>query len=423
MAEKTLESELKRCNKCGFCQEVCPVYQITKHEGDVARGRIKLARLICDGKYDWANNKGIADYINSCLLCKACVINCPSGVPADQLMIDARSRICEETGLSPIQRYAYRKVMSHRGRIDQSIKLAHFYQASGIQKLVDKTGVLNLIPRLKEKEMMFRPAFKSTGKIEKELREVEEPKYRVGYFLGCATRIFFEDVALATIRVLQKMGCSVDLPPVECCGAPHWCTGDSHEAKRLADNNIKMLLEKDYDFIVTDCGTCGAVLKEYPEWFEDDEELLPFAEQFSSKVKDINEFIVNFLNLNDLKLKPVYQLVSYHDPCHLIRGQGISSEPRTILESIPGLRFVEMKEADWCCGGAGSYSQTHAELSQEILKRKLNNFKNTCAGTLATSCPSCMLQLSFGMRKYELPVPVCIVHTIQLLDIALNGDQ
>lgn len=419
MGEKNLETGLKKCNKCGFCQEVCPVYQTTMQEGDVARGRIKLARLVCDGKYDWSNNEGIADYINSCLLCKSCVINCPSGVPVDQLMIYARSRICEERGLSPIQRFAYRKVMSHRGRIDQAIKLAHFYQASGIQKLVDKTGVLNLIPQLKEKEMMFRSAFGTTGKIEKELREIEDPKYRVGYFLGCATRIFFEDVALATIRVLQNMGCLVELPLVECCGAPHWCTGDSQEAKRLAVKNIKMLLEKDYDYIVTDCGTCGAILKEYPAWFEDDRELLLLAKEFSSKMKDINEFIVNFLNLNDLKYKPVHKVVSYHDPCHLIRGQGISKEPRIILKLIPGLKFVEMEEADWCCGGAGSYSQTHAEISQKILKRKLNHVIDTAAETLATSCPSCMLQLSYGMRKYELSLS--IVHPVQLLDIALGG--
>jgi glycolate oxidase iron-sulfur subunit len=95
-------------------------------------------------------------------------------------------------------------------------------------------------------------------------------------------------------------------------------------------------------------------------------------------------------------------VVTYHDPCHAVRGQGIKSEGREILKSLPNVEFREMAEADWCCGGAGSYALTHYDLSQKVLDRKMKNLKNTKADILVTSCPACMIQLGWGIRKHGL---------------------
>ena len=103
--------------------------------------------------------------------------------------------------------------------------------------------------------------------------------------------------------------------------------------------------------------------------------------------------------------KPV--TVTYHDPCHASRGQNLICEPREIIKKLPGVEYVELPEADWCCGGAGSYALSHYELSRKVLDRKMNNVKQTGADLLVTSCPACMIQLSYGVRKHGLKTQVC----------------
>jgi glycolate oxidase iron-sulfur subunit len=98
--------------------------------------------------------------------------------------------------------------------------------------------------------------------------------------------------------------------------------------------------------------------------------------------------------------------VTYHDPCHATRGQGLSKEPREILKKMPGIEYKELPEADWCCGGAGSYALSHYDLSRRVLDRKMENLKKTGADVIVTSCPACMIQLSYGIRKHGLKVKV-----------------
>ncbi|NLE06945.1 MAG: (Fe-S)-binding protein, partial [Crenarchaeota archaeon] len=109
--------------------------------------------------------------------------------------------------------------------------------------------------------------------------------------------------------------------------------------------------------------------------------------------------------------------VTYHDPCHLVKAQKIKNQPRQVLQNIPGLEFVEMAGADICCGGSGTFGLTHYDLSMKILKRKIENVQNTGAEILTTSCPSCMTQLSYGLREAESPIKV--LHPVQLLEKAL----
>ena len=96
-------------------------------------------------------------------------------------------------------------------------------------------------------------------------------------------------------------------------------------------------------------------------------------------------------------------------------------EPREIIKSIPGVEFVELPEADWCCGGAGSYSIENKDISEKILERKINNIKKTGADILATSCPSCMIQLSYGIKKAGLNIKV--LHVNQLLNLTFKTPE
>jgi len=113
--------------------------------------------------------------------------------------------------------------------------------------------------------------------------------------------------------------------------------------------------------------------------------------------------------------------VTYHDPCHLNRGQGISKEPREILKSIPGVEMIEMKEAGRCCGMAGSFSLVHPDLSAQISDRKTSDITQTLTDTVATGCPACRLQLQSGLENAGVDEEV--LHTIQILAESYRTDK
>ena len=126
------------------------------------------------------------------------------------------------------------------------------------------------------------------------------------------------------------------------------------------------------------------------------------AERLGAQARDFSEVLV------ELKLPQAESgmPVTYHDPCHMVRGQGLAAEPRKLLTDIAGVQLRPLRESDWCCGGAGSYNFMHPELSLQILDRKMSRVAETEALVLATSCPSCIIQLAFGARRSKLPVKV-----------------
>ena len=152
-------------------------------------------------------------------------------------------------------------------------------------------------------------------------------------------------------------------------------------------------------------------MKKYPDIFPADDKRHAQAKQISDKALDVVQLLFSS-NLPEITPeKPV--TVTYHDPCHASRGQGIIEQPREILRATAGIEYRELPEADWCCGGAGSYALAHYDLSRKVLDRKIDNVESTGATLLVTSCPACIIHLSYGVRQRGLPVRVC--HISELL--------
>ena len=188
--------------------------------------------------------------------------------------------------------------------------------------------------------------------------------------------------------------------------------------RKQARTNIAVFEKYAVDVIVTDCATCGSSLKEYAGYLSGEPEWAERAEIFSRKVRDVSEFLA------EIPLeKPTGRIearVTYHDPCHLRRGQGVWKQPRKLLAMIDGLEFVELPEADWCCGSAGSQLITHYETSTKVMDKKLDNLAGTNASMIASGCPGCQMQLNTGIKRRGLNVRV--VHPVTLLDEAYNKD-
>ncbi|MDI6755393.1 MAG: (Fe-S)-binding protein [Thermodesulfobacteriota bacterium] len=208
----------------------------------------------------------------------------------------------------------------------------------------------------------------------------------MAYFYGCGMRMMFPAAAADSLAILKTTS-QVIKRDNACCGLPHLAHGLRGEFLELARRNI-VLYEED-DLVVADCASCGGALKNLASFFADDPEWKERAGAFSRKVMDLTEYLVMVGYSPKRKVEATF---TYHDPCHLLRGQGIGKEPRDLLKATG--RFIEMEEADVCCGGAGSFHVDYPEISAKVLEKKRRNIEKTGAALVVTGCPGCLIQLS-----------------------------
>jgi glycolate oxidase iron-sulfur subunit len=230
--------------------------------------------------------------------------------------------------------------------------------------------------------------------------------------------LLFGDVNEATVRVLRRNGCEIVFPQAQtCCGALNTHNGESVAAKAMARKNIDAFLGAGVDAVIVNAAGCGAAMKEYGHLLRDDSVYAERAKQFSSLVRDAGQF------LGDLglvgTLAPLNMTVTYQDPCHLAHGQRVRSQPRNLLQAIPGLKLKEMDGSDRCCGSAGIYNITHPGMSQHLLKEKMQSVASTEADSVVAPNPGCMLQLRYGSREYGPDVKV--YHLMELLERAYDA--
>ncbi|MDA1193394.1 MAG: (Fe-S)-binding protein, partial [Candidatus Poribacteria bacterium] len=262
------------------------------------------------------------------------------------------------------------------------------------------------------------PAAKHRKSIKELTPSVGARRYRVGFISGCLMSPMFGDINAATVRVLTRNGCEVVTPKSQgCCGALHLHNGVRDTAEGLAKANIDAFLGENLDAIVINSAGCGAALKEYGELFAHDPQWHERAETFSGKMRDVTEWLVEIGF--EPPTHPINKRVTYDDPCHLIHGQKVRAQPRQLLNSIPGIEFVEMRDADWCCGSAGVYNVVQPEIARGVLDRKMPSVRETEADILATANPGCLMQLRTGVLQSGLKMDV--MHVVELLDWAYTG--
>lgn len=396
--------QIARCNRCGFCQVACPIFRATGHEAGVARGRIALLRGLVEKRVGW--DEGLKEPLFNCLLCGACTANCFPAVATADLVVDARSEYLARVGRSNLHKLLFDHLLPYPWRLRLAARAARLGKKSGLSRIARALGLLRVFgrdfPRAEEiVDCLPDPAF----------RDRLEPgvlpgrgELRIGYFVGCGTDIMCPEAAGATLRVLREIGQTVQVLDNCCCGLPAMTYGDRASACRLAEQNLRLFAAGPFDLIVTDCSSCAAFLKKYPALFADDDARHEAAAACACRVRDLLELLPQIGNRAAGQEKVV---ATYHDPCHASRGQGLSRQPREILRSLPRVEYREMPEADWCCGGAGSYALAHYDLAQKVLDRKMDNLERTGASLLVTSCPACIIQLRYGVRRRGLPVRVC----------------
>jgi glycolate oxidase iron-sulfur subunit len=407
---------IAKCNRCGFCQAGCPVYRVTGEEHSLARGRWAVARGLVLGDIELTPEA--VEALDDCLLCRGCTAHCFPALKTDEVVTAIRQAYLARFGQPALQRIVFRKVLSDSKRLEWAGRLAVWGKRSGLAGLAYRTGLLGMVD--KRLAVAHHVVESMPEKIFPRGTDGRNgpanPKYRVGYFVSCGLSFQYPEVVDATLRVLGRNGCAATVLDNTCCGRPAQAYGDLEAAKDIARRNVERLAPAmALDAIVSECGSCSSNLKEYGQLLKDDPAYAERAAALAKKTRSFSEFLVA-IGLSG-SLGALQGTVTYHDPCHLSnRFAKVTSQPRALLKSIPGMTFKELPEADWCCGAAGSYTFLHHQEAAGVLDRKMGNVEKTGAAILATECPACMMHLHYGVRRRGWPVQVR--HVSQLLDQA-----
>ena len=421
-------SVVQQCMHCGLCLPSCPTYDATKLERNSPRGRIALMRAIADGRLEATKTFGEEMYF--CLGCLACTSACPAGVDYARLFESARAEVEASGVLASPRRTALRGLTLGWLFTDlQRLKLLglmmRLWQRLGLQAAFRETGLNRLLPkRLRELEAMTPTVCEAWTEdlVAPVTPAVGTRRFRVAVLSGCAQDLVCSDVNRDTVEVLARNGCEVFTPPDQhCCGSLHAHNGELGLAAEQARRNIDQFPPERFDAIVSNAGGCGSHLRHYSALLSKDPAYRDRARLWDSKVQDVHEWLVR-IGITPPPPVPAgtrTRTVTYHESCHLCHGQKVSAQPRALLKAIPGLKLVELPEANWCCGSAGIYNLTQPEMSAQLLERKVAHIVSTGAEIVATGNPGCLLQVVNGCRGKGVAVQV--VHPVTLLAEAYRG--
>ncbi|MFN8036254.1 MAG: (Fe-S)-binding protein [Acidimicrobiia bacterium] len=234
----------------------------------------------------------------------------------------------------------------------------------------------------------------------------------VALFVTCLADQLFPDTAVATVRLLEAAGCSVEFPAAQsCCGQPAVNSGEPEAAVPLARRFVEVF--EPYDAVVGPSGSCSGTVR---HWYA---QLLPGdlarrAERVAAKTFELSQYLVDELGVTDVGAR-VTNTVTFHDACHGLRHLGIRAQPRVLLEAA-GAAVVEMPESETCCGFGGTFAVKHGEISGALADDKLRHAATTTAEFLVSTDGACLMHLAGRQRRTGVgPTP------IHLADLLARG--
>jgi glycolate oxidase iron-sulfur subunit len=433
-----LHDHVVTCSKCGFCQPACPIFRATGLEAYVARGKVALYRNIIEERLEIGPE--VKEAFGNCLLCRACTDVCFPAIRTDDVVVSFRHAYAERFGRGFLQRRIFRSLLPRPRLMRSIVRTVWALRRTGVEWMLQRTGVLGMLnPKL---ERAFdlgagKPGALLTSRLRKRRGgrrgQPRDGRPLVGYWISCGYNYVLPEVGESTVRVLERLGYAVEVLDNACCGLVAYGYGDLEAAAGLARENLRRLGDVGrFEAIVTECGSCSGHLKKYAQLLCTDPGWSGAAARLRDKMRSFSEFVVEHGGVEAL-LAPggdgsfagttpspspatgAEIVVTYHDPCHLgPRYQNVVEQPRSIMRSLPGVRFQEMAESDSCCGAAGTYGILHPETSAAIIGRKMGFVHATGASVIVTECPSCMMQLRFGAK--EAGGPISVVNISQICD-------
>jgi len=408
------EKILRKCVHCGFCTATCPTYVTLGNELDSPRGRIYLIKDMLEN--DRPADEQIVTHIDRCLSCLACMTTCPSGVHYMHLVDHARAHI-EKTYRRPLVNRMTRGVLALVLPYPKRFRAA-LYLARLARPLAP---VFKALPGLKPMGAMLSLAPKTiaaAGSGPASHAPEAEPKGRVAILTGCAQSVLEPQTNAAAIRLLNRIGIEVVVPPGEvCCGSLVHHMGREEQALAAARQNTDVWMREiekgGLDAIIITASGCGTTIKDYGYMLRDDAAYAKKAATVSALAMDITEYLAT-RELPEPVIAPNLT-VAYHSACSLQHGQKVTRQPKDLLRAA-GFTVAEPAEGHLCCGSAGTYNIMQSEIADTLRDRKVGNIEATGADLVAAGNVGCITQIATASK---LPV----VHTVKLLDWAYGGPK
>jgi len=409
-------NEALKCIRCGSCANVCPVYGVL---GGHVFGHIYTGPIGAVLTSFYHDDKNAMELLSLCCGCKACSEICPANINIQKLISDVYGGLRLKYGVDKFRSSIYSNVLSKPSTMKKMAKVG-----SLILKTVERDSHLNSSLMPKKHDFRVLPVPKSESfsslfrrKLETQQKEIESVK-TVFFYPGCAIEYVYPEVGESVVKFLNNIGLRVEIPErMVCCGYPAIHDGDKISAKKIISESVRYLpKEKNFDYFLVLCPTCGTTLK-----FLFREFVYDVPDEYK-RVKYVEERVVNLSRLlNDLNVKIKTKngiLFTYHIPCH--QNRGLHFDVEKFLKSLLPNYYMPMKDADMCCGFGGSFSLDYPEVSKAILDKKLKNIVDTNASVVVTECPGCIMQIRGGLLKNNIPVKV--KHLSEFLDEYVEVD-
>lgn len=235
---------------------------------------------------------------------------------------------------------------------------------------------------------------------------------KVTLFVTCLIDTFQPKAGIATVELLERLGCEIDFPEGQvCCGQPAYNNGYEAEAREVAKHMIRTF--EAAETVVTPSGSCASMLKEYPHLLRDEPEWAAKAERLACKTYELTQFIVDVLGVTDVGAR-FDGTATYHPSCHMTRLLGVKDAPLELLSQVTGLRLESLPNANNCCGFGGTFSVKMMPISEQMVDEKVDSAEQTNADFLIGADCGCLLNI--GGRMERLGKPIQVLHIAEVLN-------
>ena len=245
---------------------------------------------------------------------------------------------------------------------------------------------------------------------------------RVALFVTCLVDLFRPSVGFATVRLLERLGAEVVVPPEQtCCGQPAYNNGDFDTARAIARQLITAF--DGYDHVVVPSGSCaGMLVKHYPELFRDEPETLARAQDLAARTRELSVLLAESGGESAVDAH-FSGKVAMHDSCSARRELGVLAEPRALLDRL-GAERVELKDAETCCGFGGTFCVKYPDISARMVSDKAAAVVASGAEVLVSGDLGCLMNIAGRLKRMDSTVRV--YHLSELLagmtDVPAIGD-
>ncbi|MGM9524968.1 MAG: (Fe-S)-binding protein, partial [Peptococcaceae bacterium] len=411
------ERELSKCIRCGTCRQFCPIHQVLDDESFTARGKLYLIDQFIHG--DFLLSDGFVEMISKCVMCKACTSNCPSGVNTYQLFMEMREEIVKERGLSFTKQSIFR-ALHWRKFFDFGLSCGSLFQRLIFKPAPDGHGQVARVPLpmagFNQRRIIPNLPRKHLKQLVPQVSQAKgRERCKVAFFTGCMLNYVYPQIGQDLVDVLNLNGVTVITPREQhCCSTPLFTSGETEISTDMIHHNLQIFGKLDVDYIVTGCGSCGLAWKqEFAKVLGEGHADYGLALELGKKTRDISEFLVMLGIDTSLMQESVQKKITYHDSCHLNRGQKVHDQPRQLLQALPGGTYIEMEKADSCCGSGGSFNLKYYELSRQINRQKTERIAQSGADVVAVGCPACLMHIKDGLAQDGIAVET--KHVIELI--------